>query len=105
MAPRATVRPVGLPVDGVLVAIRLGHPPHRSPWSHLPVFGTLVRMLYAMPLVVGAIALASAIARRFDPTAFTVPDVVWSAWFWRVMLGAFAGMCVSDMAHFLMDVI
>lgn len=79
--------------------------PHRSPWSHLPVFGTLLRVLYLVPLAVAAAMVVSAATRWLALDMSTVDKVMWSMAFWRVAWWAFVGLCVSDTVHFLMDVL
>lgn len=79
--------------------------PHRSPWSHLPAFGTLLRVLYLSPLVIAAIAVACAVVRWLALGAFTVNGVIWNAGFWFAAWWAFIGLCISDTAHFFMDVL
>jgi len=66
---------------------------HRSPWTHLPLVGTLGRLLYVALTLSPLVALAWAGGWR--PSAD--PLVRWYA------VWALAGLAVSDAAHWLMD--
>lgn len=61
--------------------------PHRSPWSHLPIVGTLGRLLY-MGIPIGA---ALAAGWRLPPIE---PNL------WLALLG---GLALSDAAHWALD--
>jgi uncharacterized metal-binding protein len=67
--------------------------PHRSLWSHLPGFGTAVRVLY-LGAWVGLVDWV--FGWRVLPTLLSIRS--------NLLLGWFVGLCVSDLAHMLMDV-
>lgn len=63
---------------------------HRSPWSHWPVLGSLLRALYAaIPVIVAAFYV------------YGLWGLLWDAR--QELLAWFIGLCVSDTAHWLMD--
>lgn len=68
--------------------------PHRSPWSHLPAFGTLVRFLYLAPLV---FVLVSPFV--------DLSVMVGSVSFWRVAGWLFIGAAVCDAGHCVADIV
>ncbi len=61
--------------------------PHRSPWSHLPIVGTLGRLAYM------GIFLAIALALGWKPP-FIEPEL------WMSLLG---GLALSDAGHWALD--
>lgn len=66
---------------------------HRDWLSHAPLVGTLTRVIYIIvPLVVVAVM------QDWDLTA--VPSAAWEFLAW-----AFGGLCVSDTAHFVEDLL
>jgi uncharacterized metal-binding protein len=68
--------------------------PHRSWWSHMPVFSTIIRVVYLFLLPALAWWLASTVV---DLPALRLP-----AWDW--LPTAFVGLVLSDTLHALMDI-
>jgi uncharacterized metal-binding protein len=65
---------------------------HRSPISHAPILGTVVRLLYTWGIVLAA-------------NLFLGFSVDWVAfWTHPVAIGTVWGLLVSDVAHWWMDV-
>jgi uncharacterized metal-binding protein len=66
--------------------------PHRSPWSHWPILGTVMRLAYLSIPIIAVMALCHA---RIDWAVF---------WDWLpAILAAVAGLGVSDFGHFVLD--
>lgn len=66
--------------------------PHRSPLSHMPIIGTILRLGYLALIGWGLLYVTHLLGR------FTLPSVpAWWPW-------AFAGLALSDFLHFLLDV-
>lgn len=65
--------------------------PHRSFWSHFPIVGTVIRLLYITILPV-----AFYIHKGYN---ITVPGMVW-----EVALGIIIGLLTSDILHWAMDI-
>lgn len=74
--------------------------PHRSPWSHWPILGTVVRLFYLACMLM-FLSLFVSSAGGFQPDmVFSWLDVLarWSMTHWFIV-----GLVVSDTAHWLMD--
>jgi len=64
--------------------------PHRSFWSHFPIVGTILRLIYIM----------------FLPTIFYIYkgyNIILPELAWEVLAGVFVGLVVSDFLHWGMD--
>lgn len=65
--------------------------PHRCWLSHAPILSTAIRVLYVLaPFLIYAMI-----------NSWNFAD--WPTWCWPLLRGAFAGLCASDTAHWLMD--
>jgi len=66
---------------------------HRSSVSHAPIISTIIRLCYLLvfPTTLGIIL------------GYDVFDILSDREFWTVSLYLFAGLCVSDCAHWVMD--
>ena len=74
--------------------------PHRSPFSHWPIIGTIGRLLYiSIPYWIGL-----AVTYSFDPSIF---NWLAQAGIWLIMLPYFRvavlGLAGADTLHFFMD--
>lgn len=64
--------------------------PHRSFWSHFPIVGTVLRLIYILVL----------------PTIFYVYkgyNIIIPEMAWKVVLGLVIGLAISDALHWIMD--
>jgi len=67
--------------------------PHRSPWSHWPILGTAIRLVYSIILLI----IIWIIVGR--------PVLVMPTWGWVLLRGAWIGLLVSDTGHYVLDLL
>ena len=64
--------------------------PHRSFWSHFPIVGTIIRVLYITIPIIGL-----CIWREYIPN--------WPQPIWDSLIGILIGLSISDILHWFMD--
>lgn len=64
--------------------------PHRSFWSHFPIVGTVLRLVYMISL--------PAMLYIYKGYNIVLPELVWEG-----LIGIFIGLLMSDFLHWVMD--